>query len=150
MDIPIKSEQKFDELLKALNEGNEGAVYADIKSTLPPEDPYNKRAHTMVDAALKPSAPVRRPVALGSFPIIDRQLVTDYARSATDPQRQFFRIHMDVPIPNDEKFEDIRRALNEGKDQEVYADIKSALPTVNPDNERAHAVVEAALKTEQM
>jgi predicted protein tyrosine phosphatase len=153
MDIPISDSTTFGKIRTALESGNDSEVYTNIKSTLPSENPTNRRAYAVVDAALKPAtAPpdtrVGRNVALGSFPIIDRQLVTDYAKPTSDPEHQFFRIHMDIPISDSTTFGKIRKALDSGNEGEVYADIKSTLPSQTPTNERALAVVDAALNVE--
>ena len=151
MDIPISDPKEFGKIRGALDRGDEREVYADIKSTLPSEDPGNERAHALVDAALKPGrhdATPGRVVAMGSFPIIDRQLVTDYAKPIGDLMRQFFRIHMDIPLTDATTFGRIRKALDTGNDGEVYADIRSTLPSENPGNERALAVIDAALNRE--
>ena len=146
MDVPISDSKKFGDLRVALDSGNEDEVYTAVKSTLPSQNAANKRAYALVDAALKPTTNTTKTnTVLGTFPIIDRELVVDYGKPVTDVLRQFFRIHMDIPIPDPAKFGEIQKALDSGNDREVYTDIKSTLPSENPQNKRAHAVVDAAL-----
>jgi hypothetical protein len=152
MDIPISDPVKFADLRQTLDSGKEGEVYTVVKSTLPSENSVNKRAHALVDAALKPTTTTTNTAAgsmapLGSWPIIDRELVTDYAKPVSDALRQFFRIHMDVPISDPAKFADLRKALDSGREDEVYTAVKSTLPSENPENKRAYAVVNAALNS---
>jgi hypothetical protein len=150
MDLPIRNSTKFENIQAALDAGNEAEAYAQIKSTLPSQNPENRRALALVDAALEPgTSPTNRTnsreVPLGSFPIIDLELVTDYGKPVDDILRQFFRIHIDLPIRDSAKFEKIQDALDAGNAAEAYADIKSTLPREDPNNRRARAVVYVAL-----
>lgn len=149
MDLPV-SDSTFATIEEALKDKNKVKAYEELKSTLPSENGENRRALALVDAALDPSTSPAGPtdgraVGLGSFPIIDLELVTDYGKPVDDELRQFFRIHLDLPLRDSAKFKRIRDMLDDGKEAEAYAEIKSTLPPENPTNRGARAVVYVAL-----